>query len=152
MKWGKSFGDWTAASWRGGLLVLCVRMSQHRDVRLHHFTESRAGWVKLGSTTSSNWPNSPSSSFCLDPFPRHHPGPPTPSYLLSATLFIQVDHWQVLGCDIAAHGGGCVFIVSGLLTRRSSNSFPLSPPEPMKRFYLQEHLIAVQTTWRERIF
>ncbi len=107
---------------------------------------SDSGQVKLGSTTFIAWP---------DPFPQHHPEPPIPTplsyyqlhYLLMSSSLTCAKLWRSSTC------GGFVFLVffssvSELLTWRSFNYFPLSPPKPFKRFYPQEYLVDVTPSWR----
>ena len=145
------------------LLVLRVRMSQLISSRtLSHYWEQ----IRSGNSWAPGHPEP-------DPDPSPLPPPPPPpvwTHSLStiqdhleqpALIYYQLHYfiysWVVLGCDVAAPGGGCVFFVSfspqsELLTLRIFSSFRLPPPEPMKKFNLQEHLKAEITTWREDFF
>lgn len=129
-----------------------VRMSQHRDVRLpqsHYWEQSRpAGWIWAPRPPVSDPPSpvrTPSLSTTQD-----HP-PPLIYYQLHYLFMHSSLTCARLWCS--SFCGGCVLLVffkSIVLAAhmKKLKFFSLSPPEPFKRFYRQEHLMDVTPTWR----
>lgn len=96
--------------------------------------------AKLSKAGSPGPPVSVPPPFLAGPAPSA-PGPRTTHLLLfiiNYIIYSWVVHWLVWGCDIAAPGAGCVFLV-----------FTLHLLKPFKRFYLQEHFMDVALTWGE---